>query len=146
MQSKVIAVDFDGTLCENKWPEIGEPNVELIDYLKDQQSQGAKLILWTCRGEDRLEKACGWCVEQGLVFDAINENLPEIISLFGSDTRKIYADEYIDDKMCNKFDLPFKKVKSVEINISDEYMKDLPDNYYEALVGARVRRRLIESE
>ena len=27
---RVIAVDFDGTLCENKYPKIGEPNRELI--------------------------------------------------------------------------------------------------------------------
>ena len=34
---EIIAVDFDGTLCENKWPDIGEPNVDLISYLKKQQ-------------------------------------------------------------------------------------------------------------
>ena len=33
MHKQIIAVDFDGTLCENKWPEIGEPNTELIGYL-----------------------------------------------------------------------------------------------------------------
>jgi hypothetical protein len=33
MNKQIIAVDFDGTLCENKWPEIGEPNTELIGYL-----------------------------------------------------------------------------------------------------------------
>lgn len=98
MQSKIIAVDFDGTLCTNKWPDIGEPNRELIDYLKDQQKQGVKLILWTCRSNERLAKAVDWCCDRDLWFDAVNENLPEIISLFGSDTRKIYADEYIDDK------------------------------------------------
>ncbi len=108
MQSKIIAVDFDGTLCENKWPDIGEPNTELIIYLKNQQNLGAKLILWTCRAEDRLERAVAWCIEQGLIFDGVNENLPEIIELFGSDTRKIYADEYIDDKMFGFFDLPYK--------------------------------------
>lgn len=103
MQSKIISVDFDGTLCTNKWPDIGEPNRELIDYLKDQQKQGVKLILWTCRSEERLEKAVKWCTDQGLIFDAVNENLPEIISLFGSDTRKIYADQYIDDKAMSFF-------------------------------------------
>lgn len=34
MKQNIIAVDFDGTLCENKWPEIGMPNEELIEYLK----------------------------------------------------------------------------------------------------------------
>ena len=45
MDFKIIAVDFDGTLCENKWPEIGEPNKELIAYLKEQKEAGVKLIL-----------------------------------------------------------------------------------------------------
>ena len=43
--AKIIAVDFDGTLCENKWPEIGEANKELIDYLRDRQKNGVGGIL-----------------------------------------------------------------------------------------------------
>lgn len=92
---KIIAVDFDGTLCENSWPEIGEPNEELIEYLRNRKKDGDKLILWTCRVEDMLQKAVEWCKERNLVFDAVNENLPEIIENFGSDTRKIFANEYI---------------------------------------------------
>ena len=107
MYQKIIAVDFDGTLCENKWPDIGAPNTELIGYLKDQQKNGAKLILWTCRSRRTLKAALKWCKEQGLIFDAVNENLKSVIKSFGSDTRKIFATEYIDDKMCKKFDLPF---------------------------------------
>lgn len=98
MNSKIIAVDFDGTLCENNWPEIGAPNEELIKYLRNRQKGGDKLILWTCRVGDMLQKAVEWCEERNLVFDAVNENLPEIIENFGSDTRKIFANEYIDDR------------------------------------------------
>lgn len=50
--SYIIAVDFDGTLCENKYPEIGKPNGVLIDDLKMRKDNGAKLILWTCRVGD----------------------------------------------------------------------------------------------
>lgn len=95
---KIIAVDFDGTLCENKWPEIGTANEELIEYLRDRQKNGDKLILWTCRVDDMLRKAVEWCKEKELVFDAVNENLPEIVENFGSDTRKIFSNEYIDDR------------------------------------------------
>jgi hypothetical protein len=35
------------------------------------------------------------------VFDAINENLPVNVAAFGNDCRKIFADEYWDDKACN---------------------------------------------
>ena len=54
MNSKIIAVDFDGTLCENKWPEIGEANEDMIYYLRKRQAEGDKLILWTCRVGDML--------------------------------------------------------------------------------------------
>lgn len=98
MNSKIIAVDFDGTLCENKWPEIGEANEDMIYYLRKRQAEGDKLILWTCRVGDMLRKAINWCYNYGLIFNAVNENLPEIIDSFGSDTRKIFANEYIDDR------------------------------------------------
>lgn len=99
MNEQIIAVDFDGTLCENKWPEIGEPNTELIGYLiMMQKTVGAKIILWTCRIGEMLDRAVNWCSEHGLEFDAVNENLPHIIERFGSDTRKIFANMYIDDR------------------------------------------------
>lgn len=98
MENKIIAVDFDGTLCENKWPEIGEPNKELIVYLKERQAAGDKLILWTCRVGKVRDAAVAWSAEQGLIFDAVNENLPEVLEWMGGDSRKIFANEYIDDR------------------------------------------------
>lgn len=96
-RNKIIAVDFDGTLCENKFPEIGEPHTHIIQTLLYEQEEGAKLILWTCRTGDLLKNAVEWCAKQGVQFDAVNENLPEIIESFGGDTRKIFANEYWDD-------------------------------------------------
>ena len=99
-----IAVDFDGTLCKNIFPEIGEPNARLIQLLIHVQEMGHKLILWTCReDEDKrkyLTEAIEWQGLQGLEFDYINEN-PEWCKKNGFDPtkcRKIYADIYIDDK------------------------------------------------
>lgn len=110
----IIAVDFDGTLCENKWPLAGEANEHLIKYLRDlQENYGVRIILWTCRCGENLKFAVDWCKEHGLIFNAVNENLPESIEYFGGDSRKIYADMYIDDKNCNVFKLPFKKAKEV---------------------------------
>ncbi|MEY8515351.1 hypothetical protein AALC25_00215 [Lachnospiraceae bacterium 29-84] len=99
MGFKIIAVDFDGTLCEDKWPEIGEANDALITYLMRQRGTGIKLILWTCRAGERLEEAVRWCSAHGLYFDAVNENLPEVLEWMGGDSRKIFAHEYIDDRM-----------------------------------------------
>ena len=75
-ESKIMAVDFDGTLCFSSWPDLGEPNVPLIEYLKHWKKQGNKLILWTCRAGEALERAITWCKEQEVEFDAVNDNLP----------------------------------------------------------------------
>ena len=98
MDYQIIAVDFDGTLCFSNWPELGEPNRPLIEYQKLQRSSGNKLILWTCRAGEALEKAVSWCRDQQLEFDAVNDNLPEIIEMYGTNSRKITCDFYIDDK------------------------------------------------
>lgn len=98
MNYQIIAVDFDGTLCFSKWPELGEPNRPLIEYLKVWRNQGNKLILWTCRAGEALEKAISWCQDQQLEFDAVNDNLPEVIEIYGNNSRKVTCDYYIDDK------------------------------------------------
>ena len=95
---KIIAVDFDGTLCEAKWPEIGAPRKNIIAELIREQAAGAKLILWTCREGKQLEDAVTWCLDEGLKFDAVNDNLPEMTELYGNNCRKVNADEYWDDK------------------------------------------------
>lgn len=72
---KIIAVDFDGTLCEEKWPEIGSANQPIIDELIRRKENGDKLILWTCRCGSLLDAAILWCLNHGLEFDAVNDNL-----------------------------------------------------------------------
>ncbi|MEY8573688.1 hypothetical protein AALD01_04655 [Oscillospiraceae bacterium 21-37] len=99
----IIAVDFDGTLCANKYPDIGEANEQVIAYIQSMKAFGYRIILWTCRSGDLLQNAVKWCEHQGIVLDAVNENPPDIIEYFGGDTRKIYASEYIDDKSCTLF-------------------------------------------
>lgn len=102
----IIAVDFDGTLCENAWPDIGEEYDDVINYILERQKQGAKIILWTNRVGIYLERAVAWCSDRGLIFDAVNENLPEVVKEYGSDGRKIFANEFLDDsaaKGTNRF-------------------------------------------
>jgi len=94
----VIAVDFDGTLCKNAWPDIGAPYTWAITILKKRRIAGDKLILWTCREGKLLEEAVEWCRQHGLEFDAVNANLPERIAEYGTDPRKVGADRYCDDK------------------------------------------------
>jgi hydroxymethylpyrimidine pyrophosphatase-like HAD family hydrolase len=95
---EIYAVDFDGTLCENKWPEIGKPIQPMIDYCIKLREEGHKLILWTCRTGEQTEAAVKWCAEHELEFDAVNANLPDEIIKYNNDPRKIGADYFLDDK------------------------------------------------
>jgi len=103
-----IAVDFDGTLCTDAFPEVGEPNRAVIDYVKVQAACGSKIILYTSRENGTrklLDEAVAFCEEQGIPLYAVNENPgnPHAakIGLKPSDGRKVYADLYIDDKAIN---------------------------------------------
>ena len=101
----VIAVDFDGTLCYSKYPNLGDANIDLINELNMMRRLGHKLILWTCREGDALTEAVDFCTKHGLKFDAINENIPELIDDWGTDPRKIGADLYVDDLSIHPRDL-----------------------------------------
>jgi len=94
----VYAIDFDGTLCENAWPEIGEPKLAIIEYCKRLKADGDKLIFWSCREGEMMARAIIWCADRGLHFDAINDNLPERVAQYGTRPRKVGADYYLDDR------------------------------------------------
>lgn len=95
---EIYAVDFDGTLCENKYPEIGEPKEKIINFCIRAREEGHKLILWTCRGGERLQEAIKWCNERGVFFHAVNENLPDEVVKWNNDPRKVGATYFIDDR------------------------------------------------
>lgn len=95
---KIIAVDFDGCLFVNRYPEIGDPITKNINKLKKERKAGAKIILWTNRCGVYLQNALYACADYGIFFDAVNANLPEVIHTFGNDSRKIFANEYWDDR------------------------------------------------
>jgi len=109
MKSKFlkIAVDFDGTLCQYTFPDIGEPTQDQKDLmvrLIEMRNEGHKIILWTNRGDNEeyssLTEAIDWCRERGLEFDAVNTNLTGQKKLSGP-SPKIMADIYIDDLAVN---------------------------------------------
>lgn len=92
----VIAVDFDGTIVEHRYPKIGKPIPFAIDTLKQLQNDSHILILWTVREGELLQEAIDYCKDQGLVFYAHNSNFPEEDRSQGS--RKLSADLFIDDR------------------------------------------------
>ncbi len=92
-----IAVDFDGTIVEHRYPRLGKEIPFAFESLKLIQNQGHDLILWTYRCGKELEEAVEFCRANGLEFYAINKNYPEEI-FDECISRKINADIYIDDR------------------------------------------------
>jgi hydroxymethylpyrimidine pyrophosphatase-like HAD family hydrolase len=90
----IIAVDFDGTLVEHKYPNIGNEVPLAFDTLKKLQSLGIRLILLTMRGGKELFEAVEYCKDRDIEFWAVNEN-PE--QLIWTNSPKVYADLYVDD-------------------------------------------------
>lgn len=137
-----IAVDFDGTLVTDKFPDIGEPDHYLATQLKNQQLKGTKLILWTCRAGAPLDAAVKFCRDTfGLVFDAVNTNLPEVIERWDRDTRKVFADEYWDDKAKAYKAMQGWEEVFADCVISDAPCYDCTDEPHESCVPSATCRR-----
>lgn len=97
MDKLIIAVDFDGTIVEDRYPGIGEPRIFAFETLKRLQQDGHRLILWTYRCNIRLDEAVDFCKENGIEFYAVNKSFPEE-EFNGDVSRKIMADLFIDDR------------------------------------------------
>ena len=104
IRKNIIAVDFDGTLCEHKFPKIGEikeVNQNVIDYIKARKElHDDIIILWTCREGSYLDDAVKWCKKNEIPIDYVNDNCDDVKNSYGQ-SRKILADIYIDDKAIN---------------------------------------------
>ena len=93
-----IAVDFDGTIVEHRYPSIGKPRLFAFETLKKLQQEKHQLILWTYRSGKKLEEAVDFCRKNGIEFYAVNKNYPEEVFDEETISRKIEADYYIDDR------------------------------------------------
>ena len=94
-----IGVDFDGTIVEDKFPDIGAEVPFATDTLKMLIKDHHRLILWTVREGKYLEDAINWCAERGVQFYAINRDYPEeTLDNNQHFSRKIKADVWIDDR------------------------------------------------
>lgn len=96
----IIAVDFDGTIVEHKYPEIGREIPFATDTLKMLIKDRHRLILWSVREGKLLDEAVEWCKERGVEFYAVNKDYPEERGKSSNNyfSRKIKADMFIDDR------------------------------------------------
>lgn len=109
----IIAVDFDGTLAKNAYPEIGEPMPGAVEAMQRLKAEGHYLIVWTCRTGELLKDAVNWLLVHNIPFDRINDHNPENLAEYGEGGLKIYADVYIDDKNLGGFGGWFEAMKTL---------------------------------
>ena len=103
----IIAIDFDGTLVRSVWPAIGSPVSGAIETMRQWHRAGHRIIIWTCRAGAELEACEQWLIDNHVPYDSINCNLPERVEFYGgSDTRKVSADLFVDDKAVGAPDDP----------------------------------------
>lgn len=106
MNDIIIGVDFDGTIVEHKFPEIGEPLPAAFDVLKQLKRAGYKLMLWTCREDlpsrPLLTEATEFCRNHGIVFDYVNAS-PRDYRPEDCLRRKPDMDVLIDDRVLGGF-------------------------------------------
>lgn len=93
-----IAIDFDGTIVEEKFPDIGKLKPNARDVIRKLKMKGHSIIINTCRAGIEEGDVYEFMINESIPFDYINCNRPEDILFFGQDCRKISADLYIDDK------------------------------------------------
>lgn len=95
----LIAVDFDGTIVEHRYPEIGREIPFAIDTLKRLRDEHHRIVLWTVREGRLLDEAVAFCRERGLEFYAVNRDYPEEEKGQNNHySRKLKADVFIDDR------------------------------------------------
>ena len=114
----VAAIDFDGTIVKNEFPEIGKPLPSSFRVLKKLQDAGWILVLWTCRDDEYLEEAVEFCRERGLEFTSINENPPQVTF---DCSNKVVADVYVDDKNPYKHgDIDWEELEGILLEMYDK--------------------------
>lgn len=94
----IIAIDFDGTICTGKYPDIDGLQPYAKEMINKLYADGHYIIIWTCRENGMLLKAINWLLDNGIKFHRINDHNPENLVKYGGNTRKVYAHLYIDDK------------------------------------------------
>ena len=93
----IIAVDFDGTIVEHRYPAIGKEIPFALETIRMLLKKQHQIILWTYRAGKELDEAVEFCSKRGVEFYAVNKNYPE--EKFNETiSRKINADIYIDDR------------------------------------------------
>ena len=99
----IIAVDFDGTIVRNNYPDIKGCTPYAHEVLNRLHAEGHYIIIWTCRTGELLLSAINFLLHEGIPFDRVNDHNPTNKAKYGDAGNKVYADVYIDDKNIGGF-------------------------------------------
>ena len=101
-----IACDFDGTIVSDNYPKLGALKPDAVRVLKKIVAHGGRLIIWTCRTGNEAELVKKMLADAGIVYHAFNDNLEENKIEYPDNSRKVFADTYIDDRSiyCDEVD------------------------------------------
>jgi hypothetical protein len=95
----IIAIDFDGTIVRDRFPDIGEMMPAAKEVINRLYADGHRIIIWTSRTGVELARAVEWLAKNEIRYHLVNESCPDNTKKYGGrDTRKIYADVYVDDR------------------------------------------------
>jgi hypothetical protein len=99
----IIAIDFDGTIVNDRFPDLGMLLPDAKRVINTMHDDGHFIIIWTCRSGQKLLECVNFLLEHGICFDRVNDQMPAHRAKYENDTRKIYADIYIDDRIIGGF-------------------------------------------
>lgn len=111
----ILAIDFDGTICRGKYPNIDGLQPYAKEVINRLYKSGHYIIINTCRSGDQLTEAINWMLQQGIPFNRVNDNHPEQSALYNNNSRKVNADLYIDDRNLGGFPGWLQAEKEIEI-------------------------------
>lgn len=95
----IVAIDFDGTIVEDQFPDIGKMRIGAKEAINKLYDAGYTIIIWTCRTKIHKARCVEFLARNGIKFHYINESCKTNVMKYGGiDTRKVYADIYVDDK------------------------------------------------
>lgn len=94
----IIAIDFDGTICEAQYPEVGKERECAKEYINKLYDLGYGIVINTCRTLHAATNAINFMEERGIKYHYFNTNFPHLIEEYGNDCRKISADIYVEDR------------------------------------------------
>jgi hypothetical protein len=90
----IVAIDFDGTIVDHRFPEVGAPVPLALQSIRALIAMRWRVILWTMRSGKHLDDAVEFLKRHGIEPWAVNANPTQS---GWTSSPKAYAHYYVDD-------------------------------------------------